>query len=82
MHFPHTSLVYFYYGFWVAYMTMCIATRVLYVSICIVTRVYLHTRVPFEKLAYHMQVAYINTHVYLNSKLKNINQDQMRLVAS
>ena len=30
MYFPQTILVYFYYEFWVAYTTMCIATRVSY----------------------------------------------------
>ena len=28
MHYPQTSLIYFYFEFWVAYATMCIATRV------------------------------------------------------
>ena len=64
IHFSQTRLVYFYYGFWVAYTTMCITSRV-----------YLHMQVPFEQLAYHTRVAYINTHVYLNLTLKNINQD-------
>ena len=33
----------------------------------------LHMWVPFEKLVFHTRVSYINTHVYLNSTLKNIN---------
>ena len=41
MHYPQTSLIYFYFEFWVAYTTMCIVTRVSYVSICIATCVYL-----------------------------------------
>ena len=34
-----------------------------------------HTQVPFDQPACHMHLAYINTHVYPNSILKNINQD-------
>ena len=41
MHYPQTSLIYFYSEFWAAYATMCIATRVSYPSICIATHVYL-----------------------------------------
>ena len=37
MHYPQTSLIYFYSNFWVVYATMCIAN----VSMCIATRVYL-----------------------------------------
>ena len=80
MHYPQTKLIYFYYGFWVAYATMCIENCVSYTSICIATSVYLHTRVPFEQLVCHTRVAYINTRIYLNSTLKNMNQDYMRLV--
>ena len=42
IHYLQTSFVYFYYGFWVAYATMCIATCISYASICIATCVYLH----------------------------------------
>ena len=35
----------------------------------------LHTWVPFKQHACHTWLAYINTHVYLNSTLKNINHD-------
>ena len=70
MHYPQTRLVYFYYEFWVAYATICIATCASYTSICISTRVYLHTRVPFEQPMYHTFFTYINIRVYFNSTLK------------
>ena len=72
IHYPKTNLIYFYSDFWVAYATICIATRVSYASICIATRIYLHTWVPFKELACHTWVAYINARVYPTSILKNI----------
>ena len=75
MNYPQTRFIYIFSKCWVAYATICIATRVPYTSICIATHVHWRTRVYFEQLACHTRVSYINSPVHLILTLKNIKWD-------
>ena len=52
MHYLQTSFIYIFYKYWVAYVTICIVTRVPYVIICIETHVHLCMGFP-SVFAFH-----------------------------
>ena len=54
---------------------LCALQLTCHMQLCALKPTYtLHTRVSFDQPTCHTHLSYINTHVYLNSTLKNINR--------